>query len=537
MNFSLSIPRQLGAAQQIELATGSSVIFVGANGGGKTRLAVHLEESQGISAHRISAHRSLILQPTVAKVTEAEALQQLRFGVAYSEAGVGHRLGSRWQGKQAVHLLSDFDAVIQGLFAEQTNRAQKTHRNVRAGNYGPAEPTKLEVLSDIWGRLLPHRQLHITGDDIQVSITGSSATYSASQMSDGERAIFYMIGQTLLAKENSLLIIDEPELHVHRSIMSKLWDELEAARIDCAFAFITHDLEFAASRVAQKFVIMDYNPVPAWTIISVPDDTGFSEELTTLILGSRRPILFVEGDGSSLDIAIYRSCFPEWTVLARGSCENVIHAVVTLRRNADLTRVSCSGIVDADDYDAADRAYLAELGISTLPVSEIENVLLLPAVASEICAADGHLPAETAKVVGKLHEEVFALLTPAEIETVITRYCRRRIDRALKKIDLSDSATPQDLAKDLANQAANLDVLAIAKNARRRLEKAVADRDINELLALYDNKQMLVPASKYLKQTTKAKFEAWIVRILRSNLSPKIVTAIKSVLPAISAAR
>ena len=74
-------------------------------------------------------------------------------------------------------------------------------------------------------------------------------------MSDGERAIFYLIGQTLLADENILLIIDEPELHVHRSIMSKLWDELEAIRADCALVFITHDLEFAASRAAQKFVI------------------------------------------------------------------------------------------------------------------------------------------------------------------------------------------------------------------------------------------------------------------------------------------
>jgi ABC-type branched-subunit amino acid transport system ATPase component len=67
--------------------------------------------------------------------------------------------------------------------------------------------------------------------------------YKASEMSDGERAIFYMIGQTLAAAENSLLIFDEPELHVHRSIMDKLWDDLEAARQDCAFVFITHDLE------------------------------------------------------------------------------------------------------------------------------------------------------------------------------------------------------------------------------------------------------------------------------------------------------
>ena len=96
-------------------------------------------------------------------------------------------------------------------------------------------------------------------------------------MSDGERAIFYLIGQTLVAAQDSLLIIDEPELHIHRSILAKLWDELEAARQDCAFIFITHDLGFAASRPAQKFVLSDYDPTPFWKIESIPEDTGFDE--------------------------------------------------------------------------------------------------------------------------------------------------------------------------------------------------------------------------------------------------------------------
>jgi predicted ATP-dependent endonuclease of OLD family len=142
-------------------------------------------------------------------------------------------------------------------------------------------------------------------------------------MSDGERAIFYMIGQALVADESTVLIVDEPELHVHRSIMSKLWDELEAIRPDCAFVFITHDLEFAAVRPAQKFVIREYDPAPRWTIEDVPTATGFDEELTTMILGSRRPILFVEGDHNSLDMAIYRCCYPEWTVIPRASCTEV----------------------------------------------------------------------------------------------------------------------------------------------------------------------------------------------------------------------
>jgi hypothetical protein len=146
--------------------------------------------------------------------------------------------------------------------------------------------------------------------------------------------------------------------------------------------------------VAQKFVIRDYDPAPRWNIELVPENTGFDEELTTLILGSRRPILFVEGDENSLDLAIYRCCFPNWTVIPRGSCEAVIHSVATMRRNQELTRVTCSGIVDADDYEANDVAYLSRLGIVVLPVSEIENIILLPTVSRAIAESEGYERAE-----------------------------------------------------------------------------------------------------------------------------------------------
>ncbi|MGA7327022.1 MAG: AAA family ATPase [Rhodomicrobium sp.] len=129
-------------------------------------------------------------------------------------------------------MLTDFDFLVQALFAEQSNRSLVTHRERRAGGLAEAISTKLERLAEIWQRLLPHRELQVTGDNIEVSILGDDAKYPASQMSDGERSIFYMIGQALVAAEDSVLIIDEPELHVHRPIMSKLWDQLEAARSD-----------------------------------------------------------------------------------------------------------------------------------------------------------------------------------------------------------------------------------------------------------------------------------------------------------------
>jgi len=355
-------------------------------------------------------------------------------------------------------------------------------------------------------------------------------------MSDGERAIFYLIGQTLAAAENSLIIFDEPELHVHRAIMTKLWDELEAARQDCAFVFITHDLEFAASRMAQKFVIREYQneTAPCWTIEAVPENTGFSEELTTLILGSRRPILFVEGNQNSLDLAIYRCCYPDWTVIPRGSCEEVIHSVVTMRRNQELTRVTCSGIVDADDYQAEDVAYLNQLGISVLGTSEIENVILIPEVSKAIAESEGYTGDELETRLSNLKAEVFGTLnSAAAIDAVVTRYCIRRIDRILKKIDLSESSNVLEIAAEYTRKTNTLDIADIAQKATDRINAALQNGNLPMLLANYDNKALMAAAAKHLKSSRLADFESWLTRVLRNDKVPALTTAIRNNLPTI----
>ena len=534
MTFKFSIPTDT-TELNITVNPGSSIVIVGANGGGKTRLAVHIENVLQLNAHRISAHRALVLNPSVAKISERKALSGLRTGHEESEH-VGNRPSNRWRGKMAIQLLNDFDFLVQALFADQSNKSLETHQKVRAGHRGPADPTKFERLQAIWSQLLPHRQLIISGDDIEVSTPGLEGKYPAADMSDGERAIFYLIGQTLAAADNSLLVIDEPELHIHRSIMSKLWDELEAARQDCAFVFITHDLEFASARVAQKYVIRDYKPAPQWVIESVPEDTGFDENLATLILGSRRPILFVEGQQSSLDTAIYRCCFPEWTVIPRGSCENVIHAVVTMRHNQSLTRVTCSGIVDADDYDAGDTAYLNSLGVQVLSVSEIENFILLPAMSQVIAESEGLAGQELVDCLEALKTDIFnSLQSTVAIETVVARYCRRRIDRTLKKIDLSNASSVDDIEAEYAQKTAALDISVLANKARDCIQTAIRTRDLPALLAIYDNKGLMALAAKHLKNTRQKDFESWLTRVLRSDRLPALTTALRQHLPKMAA--
>ena len=521
--------------QRFAVSRGSTTTFCGANGSGKTRLAVHIEQQLGVNAHRISAHRALSLNPRVPKISETDALSGLRTGHQGSKGSTDplqYRQGHRWHGKEATWLLNDYDHLVQALFAEQGNTALESHKTLRAGQGGPAKQTKFEKLSEIWHRLLPHRKLDISGDDITVRTPDNATTYPASELSDGERAVFYLVGQTLVADEDSVLVIDEPELHLHPSIMTLLWDELGAARPDCAFVFITHSLEFAAARPGDKYVVREYQPGPAWIIDPVPHDTGFSEEFTTLILGSRRPVLFVEGTASSLDRSIYDVCYPDHLVLPRESCDAVIHAVASMRANPSLTRVTCHGIVDGDHRSAEDIEHLRARGVAVLPVAELENIFLLPEVSRAIAAHEGHEGDGLDARLNALRKEVIdSIGSDEQKRATVLRHVTRQIDRLVKRIDLSAACSAKELKQSLDDDIGSIDVEALACLVEDEIESSIRADDLPALLAFYENKGLLAQAARHLKDTKREPFKDWIERILRKNPPPELTKAISDALP------
>jgi hypothetical protein len=239
--------------------------------------------------------------------------------------------------------------------------------------------------------------------------------------------------------------------------------------------------------------------------------------------------------GGSLDQAIYRACYPNWTIIPRGSCEEVLHAVVTMRANAALTRITCAGIVDADAYTADEAQLLENKGVAILPVSEIENLLLLPEVISAVAESEGFTGGLLEAKIATIFDELFAAAAnPKNQLPVIMRYCRRRIDRILKKIDLSDAADIATLAADYENKTNALDITALAAVATDSIAKAITDKNSPELLRWYDNKGVLSIACR-AKGTTAAQFESWIVRVMRNGSVPIVSNAIKSRLPQVIA--
>ena len=536
----VNIPRKDNSNLELTLETRKTTIIIGANGSGKTRLAVYLEEQLGEKAHRIAAHRALNLNPNVDKIPETKARQYLTYGNSWDGISISSRKDYRWGNKAPTSLLNDFDRLLQYLFAQQNNLAVENHQKRNRGEEITNSKAKLDILQEVWERLLPLKKLHITADDIRVSSIGiESADYSASEMSDGERAVFYILGQVLSANEGSILIFDEPELHIHKSIISNLWDEIEKLRPDCSFLMITHDIEFAATRIAKKYVIRNYYSDPAWDISEIPD-SELDEQTITLILGSRKPILFVEGEKTSLDMEIYRLCYPEWTVIPKGACKDVIQAVSSLRKlNEDMPilNIKCAGIVDRDTRDSSQIQELEEQGIKVLPCSEIENIFSLSSVAHKVLEIEGfagdELINKKEQFKASLLDYIKKELSDDKLEEFVVKRIHRRIDNFLKKIDLSDVQNSNKIKDKLISALSNLTNSKINKwisEMRNEIQACINNEDIDGLLCIYENKGLLAKTASILAGTSKSNFKDWLMRQMRST-NNSLLQVIKSILP------
>lgn len=535
LSSSIEVPT-LDGAISIDVGAGSSVVLIGANGAGKTRLGVLLDaklSAKGIEVHRIAAHRSLTLNPAVTPPSLEIATKRLFYG--YDNGDFQHKVGHRYHNKPETALLSDFDHVLAALYAENTDVSIKYRQDALAAPGMTINPpaAKIDKLKKIWENILPHRSLVPLGNNLKTR-DGGGNEYSASDMSDGERVIFYLIGQALLAKPDTLLIFDEPELHINRSILAKLWDEIESARTDCCFLYITHDVEFASSRhAATKYALRAYQKLPkeAWDIELIPQESEMPDDVVATIVGSRRPVLFVEGDGGSLDSSLYRRVYELFTVVPVGSCEQVIHTVAAFAARPQLHRVGCAGLIDADGRTDEEAAYLADRGVYRLPVSEVENLLLLPRVFLALAAALKFSSLEAQERLSALRSFVLSQAIQ-QIDAICLRYTKRRVDAEMKKIGLS-GVDIASMEAAFRQASARVNPKEIFESAKATLAAAISSQEYEIVLLYFDNKGLLADAAKKLGLQQKS-LEEFVGRALRSDETLELHTALKSYLPAIT---
>jgi ABC-type sugar transport system ATPase subunit len=485
--FKLILPDSSG--NNIEIEASQSVLFVGANGAGKTRLGtwVEFDSPQKDKVHRISAQKSLTMPESSSPISIDLAEKGLFFGHDQPGATFAHKLGQRWGSKPAVSLLNDFQKLMVFLFSEDYEKSTE-YRQSSLENKRWEEPpkTKLDILKTIWEDVLPHRELIIGGGRIETSIKGDvSKKYNASEMSDGERVMFYLIGQCLSAPKNGIIVIDEPELHLHKSVQITLWNKIELERPDCLFVYLTHDVEFAASKgVAKRIWVKSFDgTIWDWEEMKSIDD--LPEELIIEILGSRKPIIFIEGENGSHDVSIYRALFNDFLIIPRGSCTQVIQSVKVLKESQQFHHLSIHGIIDRDRRNESEISCLNSSGIFVLEVAEVENLFCTPEII-KLVARKMALDEEN-----KLTEAINFAFTKLSSE-IDNQISLKTVNEVKFRLNLfNDKSTGiSNITNELARLTNAIDVEELYTGFKNELDAIVSNQDYLGLLKLYNRKTL-----------------------------------------------
>ena len=394
----LTIPKASGDPLAISIEVGEQLYVVGANGTGKSALFQHWVTSVGgPNVKRIAAHRQTWFASGNLDFT-ARSRRDFETNVRSWD----RQVDARWMEHSPAERQS---AVLFDLIAKDNARYRTIGQFIDDDNPDKATmfASKSESLFKQLNDLLRLGTLTVSlrnsnDEEILAQHTSNGPSFSIAQMSDGERAAAIMAANVLTVDPGTILLIDEPERHLHRSIIEPFLSALFAKRQDCAFVISTHEIALPIANPAANVVILrsclwNGNQANAWEAEVLESGAQLPEDLKQDILGARRRILFTEGTVSSRsrDLPLYGAMFPELSVIPKGSCGEVIRAVNGLLSSQDHHHVEAFGLIDRDDRQPDEVEKLAEGGIFALDVCSVESLYY----CSDAMEAVAHRQAES----------------------------------------------------------------------------------------------------------------------------------------------
>lgn len=527
----LFLPDPDGSGRKFEVEHNGSVVIVGANGAGKSRLGTWIEKNTDSDVvHRISAQRALDI-PEYANVKSLEqSLNDLLWGNENPIfANKDYKWGHKWGGHPETFMQQDYGKVLSTLFATSAERDRKHSEETRKlEKYIPVEDSPIDILIELWDEILPHRQIILVDGKVKVVDRNSGSEYHGKEMSDGERVALYLMGQCLVAPPGSIFIVDEPEIHLHTSIMQSLWNKLEEAKQDCLFIYITHDLGFASTRIGSTNIwVKQFDGGNSWLWDFVPDVDEFPETLLLELMGNRRTLVFVEGEKGGKDHAIYQSVFRNYNVVPRNGCQKVIDSVKAMSINKAFHHVNVFGIIDRDYRSEEEIEGLCKINIHAIDVAEIENILLNESTLRVVANNQLMDPDE---VITKSLDIAKSMLSNDIERQASLRTCKA-VENKLSRID--NKAIGLDAIKNTVSQTIEeIDIEYIYQSNYELYSSLLSSDSLDDILKYFNNKGLLSNICSAF-ELGKNGYEKLVLRMLNSDKRELILAGLRKYVPEI----
>lgn len=465
-----------------------NTVVVGANGSGKSTLATNIKYNFNEKIGIVIPAQKLLIIPTFDSIPSLE--KSMSDYKNFETRTIDNKTTyNQYSSPSYDGYALDYKYILSTFFAEKISiqdiiykdfNEKGNNANMKRDDY---PVMKLEKAINIWDFLIEHREMFCNDNNLKIKVKGSSEEYPAYQMSDGEKNIFFLIGRVLLASDDAMIIIDEPEMYLHKAIVNKLWDKLEEERRDCKFIYLTHDLEFASSRKANKYWIKDFQFPSKWEIEPIPEN-DIPDSLLMKILGSRKKILFCEGKKSSLDIQIYEILFPNYTIIPLEGCSNVINYTRAFNKipNKNSTAI---GIVDRDFRTDEQINKFSNENIYVYSVAEIENLFLLEDFI-QIFAKNKKERID----IENLKEKVIDKLEKDK-ELQISNYVTSYINYVFSEEHVKKAENKQEIENNFHKFIAKIEIDELYNKRRGEIEKIINEKDYSKAIKVYNNKGLL----------------------------------------------
>lgn len=508
----------------------SSFVIVGANGSGKSHLGAWIEKNNN-NVLRISAQRALTVPDSITIKSESAAWSKVFYGNE-KEANKGYKWD--WDQASTTKLVNDYDSVLACVFARQNKEndsyVKQCRENEQNGIEKPIVPEMvMDAIISIWDSVFPHRS--IVFEDAKVLATHNGGNiYSAKHMSDGERVAIYLISQCLVAPDGTTVVIDEPEIHLHRSIMYKLWDKIEEKCVNKTIVYISHDLDFAASRKEATKIWTRSFDGKKWDYIILDNEKEIPDSLLIEVLGSRKPILLVEGERGSYDNQLYPYLYENYNIIPCHNCTKVIEMTKAFNNEKVKTLHNCEikGLIDRD-YLSIDeiKAYESQ-NIFTLSVAEVENLYIIEDVVKIIAK---HQCLDPIRKMEEVKNYVFSSFQ-SEYDLQIASICTKEIKHKLNCYNRPKSNKLEDMKTDLNNLVGGIDIDLLYHNTRQRIDQILKNNDYDALISVYNRKSLHLQVSSIMG-LAKNEYPNLVLRLLKTGGS-EIVEAMKKFVPIIN---
>ena len=464
----MTLPIQIPTAGEpivVELSQVENKLFMlGANGTGKSALLHHIYQQHSQQAHKVAAYRQTYLASGTLDMSGSQyraATNNLRqwdsdYQSRYTETRSGYSRTNR---------------TLAALMQNQRERDRSATalldegKNEAAEQYVQGHRDPFDIINGLFESSNLEVRVFIRPNDPDTLVAQhitTGQTYTIEKLSDGERSALLLAAEILTAEKGTVFLLDEPERHLHRSIISPLLSELFAARSDCYFVISTHEVllpedcgpagvlilrgsEFGANGVATR-----------WHVDVVQPNVDLDEDIKVDIWGARRKLLYVEGKPLGVDERLYSALFPETTAKAKGSCEEVIKAVEAARSASGLHWLEVRGLIDGDARSPEEVGDLMGKGIFVLPVRTVESLYYGKETREALASRQAeHLGQSQEELIGKAQEAVldhsgtFKSLALDEESALSELVAARDVESIVEGYPIGRSAIPNEIARAL----------------------------------------------------------------------------------------